>query len=133
MCLIRPSSGLAQQCTVSSVTVSFGEYDTSSGAPLNATGSVSVSCTEPVATVVKLDPGKHSGGLFSPRKMQGEVDNLEYNLYTDPANTKIWGDGTSSTFTQTGAENLTVYGSVPPRQKARPGAYGDSVTIIVEW
>jgi len=82
---------------------------------------------------VKLDPGKHSGGLFNPRKMLGEEDYLEYNLYVDAACTKIWGDGTGSTFIRTGAESITVYGRVPPRQKVRPGAYGDSVTIIVEW
>jgi spore coat protein U-like protein len=131
--LIWPGGVSAQQCTVSSTPVSFGEYDTSAGGPLNATGSISVSCTETAAAVVKLDPGKHSGGVFTPRKMQGDVDYLEYNLYTDPANTKTWGDGTGNTFTQTGAENLIVYGSIPPHQKVRPGVYGDSVTIIVEW
>lgn len=131
--MIWPCPGSPQQCTVTSTAVSFGEYDISSGSPLIATGSVDVSCTEPVAAVVKLDPGKHSEGLFSPRKMQGEAGYLEYNLYVDAACTKVWGDGTGNTYALTGVENFTVHGRIPPRQKVLPGAYGDAVTVIVEW
>lgn len=124
---------LAQQCTVSSVAVSFGAYDPIAGNPLNATGSISVTCTPATITVVKLDPGQNSGGNFVQRKMQGDSNYLNYNLYTDAACTKIWGDGTSNTFTQSGGTNIIVYGRIPPLQKVKPGTYSDYVTIIVEW
>ncbi len=123
----------AQQCTVSAVAVSFGAYDATAVSPLNTTGSVSVTCNPATATVVKLDPGKNSGGDYSKRKLYGAGDYLNYNLYTDAACTTIWGDGTSNTFTQPGASNLTVYGRIPALQKVKPGAYTDFVTIVVEW
>jgi spore coat protein U-like protein len=124
---------LAQQCTVSSEAVSFGTYDPTSGNPLNAIGSISVKCTPETLSVVKLDPGRNSGGGFGQRKMQKDGNYLNYNLYTDAACTKIWGDGTSNTFTQTGSSNVVVYGKIPAMQKVTPGVYNDSVTIIVEW
>jgi spore coat protein U-like protein len=123
----------AQQCTVSSVAVSFGAYDATAGTPLNATGSIKVTCIPATTSVVKLDPGKNSGGNFSPRKMSGNSNYLNYNLCTDAACTLIWGDGTANTFTQAGGGNFMVYGRIPARQNIKPGVYNDSVTVIVEW
>lgn len=123
----------AQQCTVSATTLNFGGYDISAGSPVNATGSISVTCSPSTATVVKLDVGLNSGGSFNPRKMLGAGDYIEYNLYTDAACTMIWGDGTGNTFTQAGGSNLVVYGRIPPLQKVKPGTYSDFLTIIVEF
>ena len=131
--LICAAEARAQQCTVSSVAVSFGAYDPTVGNPLNATGSISVTCTPATMSVVRLDPGRNSGGNFSQRKMQGDGNYLTYNLYTDAACTKIWGDGTGNTFTQAGGSNVIVYGKIPAIQKVTPGVYSDFVTIIVEW
>ena len=133
MVMACSAEGWAQQCTVSAVAVSFGGYDITAGSPLNGTGSIDVTCKPATVTVVKLDPGKHSGGDYSQRKMYGKGDYLIYNLYTDAACTKIWGDGTNNTFTQPGASNLTVYGRIPALQKVKPGDYNDFVTIVVEW
>ncbi len=83
--------------------------------------------------MVKLDPGRGSGGNFTARKMDGAGNNLNYNLYIDAAGTKIWGDGTGGTFAQPGGSNLIIYGRIPPLQKVKPGAYSDSVIVIVEW
>jgi len=127
------SEAYAQLCSVSAVAVNFGNYDSSSPSPLNSTGAISVNCSPPAVTVVKLDPGKNSGGSFNPRRMAGEGSYLNYNLCIDAACTQIWGDGTSSTYTQPGAANLTVYGRIPALQKVKPAVYGDSVTITVEW
>ena len=123
----------AQQCTVSAVAVSFGEYDATAGTPLDATGSISVICSPETETIVRLDPGTNSGGNYHPRKMVGQGDYLNYNLYTDASCTRVWGDGTSNTFTQPGAANLIVYGRIPPLQRAKQGTYSDFVTIVVEW
>jgi spore coat protein U-like protein len=131
--VICPVEAWAQQCTVSSLAVSFGSYDPTAGNSLNATGSISVTCTPATTSVVKLDTGHNSGGNFSQRKLQGDGDYLNYNLYTDTACTRIWGDGTSNTFTQSGGANLIVYGRIPPLQKVKPGVYSDFVTIVVEW
>ena len=123
----------AQQCTVSAVAVNFGAYDPTAGNPGEATGSISVMCTPATMSMVKFDPGRNSGGNFIPRKLYGEGNYLNYNLYTDPAGTRIWGDGAGNTFTQPGGSNVTVYGRIPPLQKIKPGVYSDFVTLIVEW
>jgi spore coat protein U-like protein len=131
--VIWSAEAWAQQCTVSATAVNFGGYDISSGSPVNSTGTIGVACTPPVATVVKLDAGLNSGGNFNPRKMSGSGNYIEYNLYTDAACTMIWGDGTGNTFTQSGGSNILVYGKLPALQNVRPGAYSDSVTVIVEF
>jgi len=126
-------NALAQQCTVSSVAVNFGAYDQTDGNSLQATGSIRVECTTQTLSVVQLDLGRNSDGNFNQRRMQKGDHYLDYNLYIDAACTKIWGDGTSNTFTQTGKNNVIVYGKIPAGQKIPSGIYSDTVTIIVEW
>ncbi|HMK50492.1 MAG TPA: spore coat U domain-containing protein [Thermodesulfovibrionales bacterium] len=131
--LICSAEAYGQQCTVTSTAVNFGGYDVSSASPVSATGSVTVTCSPPASTMVKLDAGLNSGGSFNPRKMSGAGNNIDYNLYTDAACTMVWGDGTGNTFTQAGGSNVLVYGKIPALQNVRPGGYSDSVTIIVEF
>jgi spore coat protein U-like protein len=128
-----PAEAWAQECTVSTVAVNFGDYDTYVGSPVDSTGSINVSCDTETGTTVKLDAGLHSSGTFNPRRMSGSGNYLNYGLYTDASHTMVWGDGAGSTFTQPGGSNVIVYGRIPALQKVRPGAYSDSVTIVVEW
>jgi spore coat protein U-like protein len=123
----------AQECSVSAVAVNFGDYDTYAGSPLDSTGSINVSCDPEKVTTIKLDAGLHSGGAFDPRRMSGSGNYLNYGLYTDASHTMVWGDGTGSTFTQAGGISVVVYGRIPALQKVKPGAYSDSVTIMVQW
>jgi spore coat protein U-like protein len=58
---------------------------------------------------------------------------LAYNLYVDATYTRVWGDGTGNTQTQTGIGNLVIYGRILGQQPVPIGLYTDRVTIIVEW
>ena len=60
---------------------------------------------------------------------------LQYNLYTDPARTEIWGDGQFGV-TVPGAGNGTtqsfpVYGRVFPGQVVPSGPYSDYIQVTV--
>jgi spore coat protein U-like protein len=141
LCLfVLVASGHSLACTITTVPVSFTNYDRAMASPADATGFVRVTCDPGIPFTVRLDPGQHSGNTFTPRKMRHSThgDDIEYNLFRDSARTEIWGDGTSSTFVQigvgTGAESsFTVYGRIPPRQNVRVGFYGDSITVTVAW
>ncbi len=123
----------AGQCAVTAIPMSFGLYDSISSFPTDARGEISVICSPDVHTIVRLDPGRNSGGFFNPRKMSGTGGYLNYNLYIDAARTQIWGDGTGITSTKQGANNLSVFGRIPPRQNVKAGVYNDFITVTVEW
>ena len=113
-----------------------GGYDAIGSAPLHGNGQVTVTCSQPA--IVRLGPGQHSDGTFSPRKMRmvsGGVT-LDYNLYVDPTYTRIWGDGSTSTFilnASPGTNTLTIYGQITGGQRVPTGMYQDLIVISVEW
>lgn len=129
-------------CSAVSSPVGFGDYNIFSSAPVDAVGSITITCDSlnppPVPYVVMLDAGANSGGVFNPRKLlrSGGGYALNYNLYRNAVRTEIWGDGTSGSYTQPGAlsgasASLTVYGRIPAKQKVAVGTYADTVTVTV--
>jgi spore coat protein U-like protein len=141
--------------TVTATALSFGTYDSVSGAAVTSSATVTVKCNggtvEPIATI-QLNAGLHSAGSFNPRLMQNTAltDTLNYNLYVTtsyvPAN--IWGDGTSGTLdpggNTTGVNGnnvlvVTVNGQIPVNQDpigvcpATPCTYNDTVTVTVNF
>jgi len=128
-----------QDCTVTGTAINFGSYDTFAASPLDADGDIGITCKESIAYTIRLDPGQKLDGGFNPRKMRSSNGYiLNYNLYIDTARTKIWGNGTGSTITQSGVgtgkrELFTVYGRIPGRQNVAVGAYSDRISITVEW
>ena len=137
--LLGPAPVWAQMeaCQVQAIPMAFGGgYDAIGSAPLHGNGQVTVTCSQPA--IVRLGPGQHSDGTFSPRKMRmvsGGV-NLDYNLYVDPTYTRIWGDGSTSTFilnANPGTNTLTIYGQITGGQRVPTGMYQDLIVISVEW
>ena len=135
--LIFSAEVSADNCDLSIVSVNFGSYNMFDSSPDVSTGEITVNCDPDLPFVVKLGPGKNSGGSFSPRKMiSTSGDFLDYNLYRDSTQIEIFGDGTGNTFTQVGVginQQFTVYGVIPAMQNIRAGSYSDSVTVTVEW
>lgn len=138
---------LAAQCTVDATGVRFGSYDRLDGTPLDATGTVTVTCTsgyhEAVAYQIQSSTG--TGGKYFPRDLVGNTDTLKYNLYIDAARSLVWGDGSSATsavvdqYTCTQAagcstpRDYTIYGRIPARQNPSPGTYNDTLTVTVMY
>lgn len=136
------SAAVLAVCSVSTSPATFGSYDVFSSSPLDAEGSITISCNEsPQATVVVSIEASPNSGSFDPRMMKLTTgsDMLEYNFYTDTSRTQIWGDGSGSTFMQTNRVHKKrpwtqpVYGRVPPLQDASAGSYSDTVTVTIDW
>ena len=141
--LMLPADVYAFNCSVTSTPVGFGGYDVFSSAPLDAVGTITLSCNNPPQRPLPVRIAISSGqsGAFNPRQMRrtGGADRLNYYLFLDASKTAIWGDGTggSSTFTGTITRNYnintSVYGRVPPKQDIRAGSYGDNLVVTVFW
>lgn len=76
---------------------------------------------------------------FNPRHLASAADDrLTYDLFTDPARTSIWGDGTDGTVTSGGdgdttSAHHTIYGRIPAGQNVRIGTYSDLITVTLEF
>jgi spore coat protein U-like protein len=125
-------------CAVSASDLAFGNYAPSSGTPVTATTTLSVTCTASLGYTIALDGGTTTG-LVAARAMKDAGSNqLTYGLYTSGAYSTIWGDGTGSTQTVAGtgsgvAQSVTVYGRIPAAQYVAAGAYADRVTVTVTY
>ena len=129
-----------QECKVTVSPVNFGDYDTLSAAPRDATGKINVTCDAGLPFTVKLGQGETPGRSFNPRELgaASKRDSLQFNLYRDSARQEIWGDGTGNTFVVTGIGTgnpipLTVYGRIQPRQHVPAEDYSDQINVIVEY
>ena len=118
-------------CSVSSGgDLAFGMY---SGPSLNATTTVSVTCTLGEPYTVALSNGLHFDG--SHRRMEhGASDHLQYDLYSDAARTIAWNSTSTVPGTGTGlAQSLEVYGRIPGSQIVPLGEYEDTITVTVNY
>ncbi len=129
-------------CDVGATGVDFGDYDVYSSNPTDSTGTIVVVCNErsAIRVTIEIGPSPNSGG-FSPRQMrqQAGTDLLEYNLYTRASRDRIWGDGTSGTYTVSRRVRRgrpwrrTVFGRIPAGQDVSQGLYGESLTVTITW
>ncbi|NMG35433.1 fimbrial major subunit CsuA/B family protein [Azoarcus sp. TTM-91] len=120
-------------CIVSASPLAFGNY---SSLQLDATTTVTVTCTSGTTYNVGLDAGIGSGATVTTRRMSG-VGTLNYTLYSDSARTTVFGNtvGTNTVAaTGTGsAQPLTVYGRIPGGQYPAAGSYTDTITVTVTY
>lgn len=129
-------AGQAAGCTVTSNTLTFGNYNVFANSPLNSTGTIDVRCSPGNTNyTISLDNGLY--GTISNRKMRNSSSNdtLSYNLYISATYTTLWGDGVGGGATVSGskAEKFTVYGRIPPLQDVGIGSYSDSITVTVNF
>jgi len=137
------SAMVTASCTIGASPLAFGNYDslTNASAPLDNTGSVSVTCTSGAPTSITLGQGSNPAGTStdaSPKRQMndGGSNNLAYSLYQDSGRTTAWGNtsGTGASGTGTGSlQTLTVYGRVTAGQTPPPGSYTDTVTATVTF
>jgi len=138
-------------CGVETLGVAFGTYEIVLPTPNDSNGTIDLVCSylptpggPPPLIAVYFNAG--SSGVMTDRRMNSASDTLRYNLYTDPAHTQIWGDGTGGTSFQsaeirvgpgvgnaTRSETFTIYGRIPPRQSVDTGTYSDTIVVTVEF
>ncbi|MCF3948552.1 spore coat U domain-containing protein [Acidiphilium sp. AL] len=140
------ASLLGETCSVSATGLSFGVYSPLSGAADTSSGTVTVSCN----ALVSLGGGSYtlsastgSSGSYTLRTMTSGGDTLGYQLYTNAADTTVWGDGTggSAVFNNTFpvlvilsySQTTTFYGEIPANENVAPGSYSDTITVTVSY
>lgn len=122
-------------CTISATPLAFGNY---SGALLNSTATISVTCTNTTSYTVGLNAGTATGATVTNRSMTGPASTLlRYALFNNSTRTTNWGNTTGTgalAGTGNGALNsLTVYGQIPAAQFVRPGNYADTITATITY
>ncbi len=132
-------------CTVTASGVAFGTYTPLMPSALPGTGTIGITCTvssHSNAITVELSTGV--GNNFASRHLTSGGYTLSYNLYLDPAYTRVWGNGTGGSFADTVtltrthraisvSTTLTVYGAVGALQDPAPGTYGDNIIVTVNY
>jgi spore coat protein U-like protein len=109
------SANVVSVCVVAAQSLSFGNYSPVSGTDLDATTTVTVTCTLSTPYTVGLDNGTNASG--SQRRMALLTTFLNYHLYSDSSRTQRWGNAGAELVSGTGnglAQNLTAYGRIPP-------------------
>jgi spore coat protein U-like protein len=122
-------------CLISATALTFGPY---TGALVNGTSTVSVTCTNGTTYNIGFNQGLGTGSTVTTRKMTGPGSAvLEYDLFSDSARSTNWGQTVGSdTIAGTGngsTSTLTVYGQVTSAQYVTPGAFTDTVTATVTY
>lgn len=127
-------------CAVSTANLGFGTYSPIAGSALDGTTTITVTCTLGTPYNVRLDPGAHSGGTVSTRKMQrtsGGSETVNYSLYRNAGRTQNWGEtDNTDTVSATGtgvSQGHTVYGRIPASENVPTGSYSDTVNVTVSY
>jgi spore coat protein U-like protein len=123
-------------CAVSAATLNFGATGVLRSA-LDASSSVTVTCTYAAPYTISLDGGLTGATNPAQRKMSRAAETITYGLYQDSGHTTPWGDSTGvNTMPGTGtglAQSLTVYGRVPAQSTPSPGTYSDTVVLTISY
>jgi spore coat protein U-like protein len=128
------SAPVLAACTIQPATLSFGSYDPTSGAPLDASTSIALACTRGTAYTVGLSAGGYAAG--SIRQMAGpNGGRLQYELYSNAGRTTVWNTTAtvSGTTPSSASIPLIAYGRVPAGQMVPAGDYSDVVTSTVNF
>jgi spore coat protein U-like protein len=122
-------------CMISATALAFGTY---SGALINSTSTISVTCTNTTPYNVGLNAGTATGATVTNRSMTGPAAALlGYKLFSNAGRTTNWGN-TVGTDTVAGTGNgtiqsLTVYGQLPAGELATAGSYTDTIIATVTY
>lgn len=150
LCLLLGTHACLAATTCRFVTgggVAFGPYDTLSGAPVDTTLDLAISCDrqggpQNVSVTVSLGLG-NNGTSTNARRMAhagGSGDFLGYGLFRDVSRSSTWGftpgiDTVSQSLSipNNGSASVTfkVFGRIPALQDVSAGSYNDSVQVTL--
>ena len=137
---LNVSASVSKNCTITTAPVTFGAYDpvaANATAPLDATGTVTITCTKGAAAKVGLGAGGNAQGTVR-RMLGGTAAYLTYELYKDSSHASVWGDTIDTALDVTAApsrlpRDFAVYGRIPATQDATVGSYTDTVVATVNF
>lgn len=127
-------------CSVTTIPVNFGLY---SGAAINTTGGVSVTCTNGTAYNIALDAGAHYDGGSGYRTIAQDAETMPYVLFTPDGDPNEWGDaGYAGTYAFGNPVPDTGNGAAQPHvvnarllagAAVSAGSYNDVVGVTVHY
>lgn len=137
---------VSSSCTIADAALGFGSY--TPGNHQSGSTSFNVTCTLDAPFGVAMNAGSNGSGSGASvtRKMSNGTTYLNYQLYTNAAETTVWGTtcGSTAPYTNcvggngTGAPvALTVYGAIPATGNGATavgaGSYTDTVTMTINF
>lgn len=127
------TANIVPTCSISASNLNFGSYVR---VTLNATTTLSATCSSGTAYNIGLDQGTSTGATVTTRAMTGPGGALlKYGLFQDAGHTINWGNtvgADTESATGTGsAQTFAVFGSVPALQSLGPGTYQDTITATL--
>jgi spore coat protein U-like protein len=130
---------VTSNCTLATTAIAFGNVDVTTGAAVDGTGSMGITCTSGTAWTAVADAGTAAGATVAARQMTSGANTLNYALYTDNTRAALWGDGTTGTATIAGVGTgalvtSAITASVLPTQTGAPaGVYADQVNVTITY
>ena len=136
---------VAMSCAITTGEMAFGTYDPTSTTALDATATITSTCTSGGATIMTMGKGSNylptSTDAIPLRRMSdgaaGDFPQmLDYHLYSDSAGGTVWGNTaeTGKAITADGsAQNFTAYGRIPAEQTVGAGTFTDSVAVTLTY
>lgn len=125
---------------VSATPMAFGSF---TGQTKRTMGTLSLTCAGVGTTGFSIALSQGNSGSFASRRLQSGTASLSYNLYTTPACTQVWGDGTAGSaviqgqFSLNGAPSQTlqqtIHGCLPAQPVPSPGLYTDTIVVTVSF
>ena len=119
----------AADCFISTAPIMFGTINPLQQSQVDGTGAIAIDCSASSDVTIAITPASHL------RIMAG-IELLTYNIYSDSARTRAWGDGTGigMAMQYSGTKfRIPVYGRVLIPANATPGIYADTLTITIIW
>ena len=137
----------AVTCTVSALPVVFGVYNPLGALPTVSTGGVTMTCQPVLVAILQsytLSLSAGGGASYASRRLASGANTLQYQLYSDPGYSVVWGNGSGGSSTVAGSFLLAVlvpvsathivYARMPALQSgAVAGAYTDTIIVTVTY
>src|SRR6476661_5222729 len=92
----RVSAKVQAVCEVTATDLAFGTYTSQAGTPLQGTTLLRATCTPGSTYNVGLNEGTSPGATINARKMVSGTQALNYQLYSDSARSRVWGNTTGT-------------------------------------
>lgn len=129
---IAVSVTVEESCDLQTQPLHFGALPSEHGS-IDARSSIALNCTPAASYVVAIDDGVHG-----TRRMADSsgTDYLAYELYSDAARTRRWGQSAtavSAVMPANGRAELPVYARLAAGGAGGSGAYADTVTVTVSF
>lgn len=131
------TADVISSCELDVGSMDFGALPASLNAPVDATGDITLRCSDETPYRISLGLG-NGAGVTDPaaRKMSSGINSITYGLYQNAARSTPWGDLVSNSVTSTGSgidRTHQVFGRVHAGQTPATGIYSDAVVVTVEY